>query len=189
MRFFKYYLISLAVIALDQTTKLATYWNMMPGEEIAVFGEWFRIHYLLNSGMAFGIHINMPYGKIILSIIRILATVGIASYIYYLIKRLKSVRIIIFFCLILGGAVGNLIDSIFYGVLLENNAPSGVISPWLHGQVIDMLFFPLFDFTIPHWLPFFGGNYFLFFSPVFNIADSFIFIGFVCLLFFSNYKN
>lgn len=188
MRFLKFYLISLFVVVLDQAAKLATYWNMVPHEEIFVFGEWFRIHYLLNSGMAFGIQIDMIYGKIILSVIRILATVGIGSYIYYLIKRLKSTRMTVFFCLILGGAVGNLIDSIFYGVLLDN-APSGVITPWLHGQVIDMLFFPLFDFYIPEWSPLWAGNYFLFFSPVFNLADSFIFIGFISLLLFTNYKN
>jgi signal peptidase II len=84
--------------------------------------------------------------------------------------------------LILGGAVGNVIDSTFYGVLL-NNAPADASTPWFHGQVIDMLFFKLFDFTWPEWMPLVGGDYFLFFGPVFNIADSSIFIGVVIILF------
>jgi signal peptidase II len=85
--------------------------------------------------------------------------------------------------LILGGAVGNVIDSTFYGVLL-NNHPMGSPTPWFHGQVIDMLFFPIFEFYWPEWVPYVGGNYFLFFSPVFNIADSSIFIGVVVILVF-----
>ena len=83
--------------------------------------------------------------------------------------------------LILGGAVGNVIDSTFYGVLLDNHLPDSP-TPWFHGQVIDMLFFPLFEFVWPDWVPFVGGDYFLFFSPVFNIADSAIFIGVVVIL-------
>jgi signal peptidase II len=85
--------------------------------------------------------------------------------------------------LILGGAVGNVIDSIFYGVVL-NNHPPGSPTPWFHGQVIDMLFFPIFDLYWPEWVPYVGGDYFLFFSPVFNIADSSIFVGVVVILFF-----
>ena len=85
--------------------------------------------------------------------------------------------------LILGGAVGNVIDSTFYGVLL-NNQPVGSFSPWFHGQVIDMLFFPIFDFHWPEWVPLVGGEYFLFFSPVFNIADSSIFVGVTSILIF-----
>jgi signal peptidase II len=85
--------------------------------------------------------------------------------------------------LILGGAVGNVIDSTFYGVFLNNHPPESP-TPWFHGQVIDMLYFPLFDFTIPHWVPIKGGDFFTFFSPVFNIADSSIFVGVVIILIF-----
>ncbi len=84
--------------------------------------------------------------------------------------------------LILGGAVGNVIDSTFYGVFLPGNVPEGVATPWFHGQVIDMLFFPIFESTWPEWLPLVGGDSFLFFSPVFNIADSSIFVGVVTIL-------
>jgi signal peptidase II len=90
-------------------------------------------------------------------------------------------RVSLVYGLILGGAVGNVVDSAFYGVLL-NNAPADSPTPWFHGQVIDMLYFPMFDFVWPQWVPFLGGRYFEFFSPVFNIADSSIFIGVVIIL-------
>lgn len=150
-------------------------------EEINVLGEWFRIHYLLNPGMAFGIRWENEFGKLALTVFRIVAMFGIG---YYLIKMAKrQVHTGFLWCmgLILGGAVGNVIDSTFYGVIF-NNAPEGSPTPWFHGQVIDMLYFPLFNFNWPEWVPLLGGKYFEFFSPVFNIADSSIFIGVVIIL-------
>ena len=181
----KYYLVSLGVILIDQASKLLVYFNMEMGSagEINVIGDWFRLHYLLNPGMAFGLKYDHENGKLLLTLFRLGAMVAIAYYIYYLAKRHARPGLLFCVALILGGAVGNVIDSTFYGVLLDN-APANSPSPWFHGQVIDMLFFPLFDGFYPEWFPGVGGRYFLFFSPVFNIADSSIFIGVLLILIF-----
>ena len=112
---------------------------------------------------------------------RLVAIIAIANYMVKLSKRDVAKGLLVSLALILGGAIGNAFDSIFYGVLLDN-APDGSPTPWLHGQVIDMLFFPLFEGHFPEWVPFVGGNEFLFFRPVFNLADSFIFIGVALIL-------
>jgi len=179
----KFYLLALVVIVIDQTVKLLVHFNMDLNTEFNVFGEWFRIHYLLNPGMAFGLRSDHMYGKLVLTLFRLVAMFGIAYYIYYLYKRQAKAGLLWCLALILGGAVGNVIDSTFYGVLLDN-APPNSPSPWFHGQVIDMLFFPIFDGYYPDWMPYLGGDRFLFFSPVFNIADSSIFIGVVSILIF-----
>ncbi len=179
----KYFLIALVVILIDQCSKLLVYNNMYLHEEINVIGEWFKLHYLLNPGMAFGIRWENEFGKLALTIFRIAAMIGIAYYLYQMTVKKAHTGFLVSLALILGGAVGNVIDSTFYGVFLGNQ-PIGSYSPWFHGQVIDMLFFPLFDFTWPEWVPMVGGEYFLFFSPVFNIADSSIFIGVATILIF-----
>ena len=183
MKSLKYFLIALSVIALDHTSKLLVHHNMNIHEEVSVIGEWFKLHYLLNPGMAFGLRWENEFGKLALTLFRIVAMGGIAWYLYK--SVLSGAHTGFLFCLamILGGAVGNVIDSIFYGVLL-NNAPPNSPTAWFHGQVIDMLFFPMFEFYWPTWVPMVGGDYFLFFSPVFNIADSSIFIGVLCILIF-----
>ena len=183
MKILKYLLIALAVIAIDQTSKLLVHKYMYLHEEVNVVGEWFKLHYLLNPGMAFGIKWESEFGKLALTIFRIFAMFGIGYYLVTMIKKQSHAGFLICLALILGGAVGNVIDSTFYGVLL-NNAPFDAPSPWFHGQVIDMLFFPLFNFTWPEWVPLIGGQDFLFFSPVFNIADSSIFIGVASILIF-----
>lgn len=179
----KYYVIALVVILIDQTSKLLVYNYMYLHEEINVIGEWFKLHYLLNPGMAFGIRWENEFGKLALTIFRIGAMIGIGYYLYQMTVKKAHTGFLISMALILGGAVGNVIDSTFYGVFLGNQ-PIGSYSPWFHGQVIDMLFFPIFDFTWPEWMPMVGGEYFLFFSPVFNIADSSIFIGVATILIF-----
>jgi signal peptidase II len=141
----------------------------------------FKLHYLLNEGMAFGYRLESKFGKLILTVFRILAMAGIAYYLWKMIKKNMHPGFLWCMGLILGGAIGNVIDSTFYGVLL-NNQPLDAPSPWFHGQVIDMLHFPLFRFDWPQWMPFIGGKDFLFFSPVFNIADSSIFIGVLFIL-------
>jgi len=152
-------------------------------EEVNVLGEWFRLHYLLNPGMAFGIRWDNEFGKLALTIFRIAAMFGIGYYLVREIKKNVHPGFLVCLALILGGALGNVIDSTFYGVFLDN-APMDSPTKWFHGQVIDMLFFPLVEFTWPTWMPLVGGEYFLFFSPVFNIADSSIFIGVVSILIF-----
>ncbi|MGD1958760.1 MAG: lipoprotein signal peptidase [Fulvivirga sp.] len=182
---YKYFLLALAVILIDQTSKLLVYYNMEMGTsgEINVLGDWFRLHYLLNPGMAFGIKWKHEFGKLLLTLFRLGAMLGIGYYIFYLYRHKAHNGLMWCMGLILGGAVGNVIDSTFYGALLDN-APYDAPTPWFHGQVIDMLFFPLFDGYYPEWIPGIGGDYFLFFSPVFNIADSSIFIGVVIILIF-----
>jgi signal peptidase II len=186
MKIYKYFLLALGIILIDQTSKLLVYHNMFLHQEITVIGNeqyGFKLHYLLNPGMAFGIRWNNEFGKLALTVFRITAMVGIAYYLVKMAKKGTSTGFLWCMALILGGAVGNVIDSTFYGVFL-NNHPTNSPTPWFHGQVIDMLFFPLFDYTWPEWVPFFGGEYFLFFSPVFNIADSSIFVGVVIILLF-----
>ena len=183
MKIYKYFLISLFVIVMDQASKLLIHYNMTIHEEINVIGEWFRLHYLLNPGMAFGLRWNSEFGKLALTVFRIGAMGGIAWFLYRQAKKEVSTGFLICLAMILGGAVGNVIDSIFYGVFL-NNAPESSPTPWFHGQVIDMLYFPIFYFYWPEWVPFKGGDYFEFFSPVFNIADSSIFLGVASILLF-----
>lgn len=183
MKVAKYFLIALAVIAIDQTVKLLVWNNMHLHEEVSVLGDWFKLHYLLNPGMAFGIRWESEFGKMGLTLFRIVAMGGIGYYLYTRVRSGAHPGFLVAMALILGGAIGNVIDSTFYGVFL-NNAPVGSPYRWFHGQVIDMLFFPLFDFYWPSWIPFLGGDNFVFFSPVFNIADSSIFIGVVTILIF-----
>lgn len=186
MKIYKYFLLALLVIIIDQTSKLLVHDNMFLHQEITVLGSeqyGFKLHYLLNPGMAFGIRWNNEFGKLALTAFRIIAMFGIGYYLVRMAQKGTSSGFLWCMALILGGAVGNVIDSTFYGVLL-NNHPANSPTPWFHGQVIDMLFFPLFDYTWPEWVPYVGGEYFLFFSPVFNIADSSIFLGVVIILIF-----
>lgn len=181
-QYWKYFLVAFIVVAIDQASKLLVHYNMTMGGlgEINVIGDWFRLHYLLNPGMAFGLELDTTYGKLLLTLFRLVAIVAIANYMVKLTKGKAHSGLVFSLALILGGAIGNAIDSIFYGVLL-GNSPADAPTPWLHGQVIDMLFFPMFEGNFPEWMPRVGGREFLFFRPVFNLADSFIFIG-VCLI-------
>jgi signal peptidase II len=183
MKLYKYFLIAFAIIAIDQTSKLLVHHHMYIHEEVNVIGEWFKLHYLLNPGMAFGIRWENEFGKLALTIFRIGAMFGIAYYLVRSAQKNSHSGFLVCLALILGGAVGNVIDSTFYGVFL-NNAPTESPTQWFHGQVIDMLYFPLFGFQVPEWVPLRGGTYFSFFDPVFNIADSSIFIGVASILIF-----
>ena len=186
MQYFRFYLISILIIILDQTTKLLVHFNMELGYsgQIAVLGDWFKLYYVLNPGIAFGINFESEYSKFLLTSFRILASIGIGYYLFLKVKENAHKGFIICLALILAGAVGNVIDSIFYGVFLENNVIDGAFTPWFHGQVIDMLYFPLIEGTIPEWVPIWKGEPFLFFSAIFNVADSSIFIGVVTIMIF-----
>lgn len=172
----KFFLVTLAVILLDQSSKLLVHRYMELHEEVNVLGEWFKLHYLLNPGMAFGIRWENEFGKLALTAFRIIAMFGIGVFLVRSVNRKVHSGFLVCLALILGGAIGNVIDSTFYGVYLHN-APFESPTPWFHGQVIDMLFFPILEFYWPSWVPMVGGDYFLFFSPVFNVADSAIFLG------------
>lgn len=183
MKIAKYFLLAFVMILIDQASKLLVHEHMYLHQEINVIGDWFRLHYLLNPGMAFGIRWNNEFGKLALTVFRIGAMFGIGYYLWKM--ALKNAHSGFLWCLalILGGAVGNVVDSTFYGVFLQNH-PTDSPTPWFHGQVIDMLYFPIFDYVWPEWVPVVGGTYFEFFSPVFNIADSSIFIGVLIILIF-----
>lgn len=185
MEHIKYYIFSLLIVLADQSSKLMVHLNMNLGEEISVLGDWFRLHYVLNPGIAFGIEFDFVYGKLLLTLFRILAASGIAYYLYYLAKKNTHKSILFSLSLILAGALGNVLDSTFYGVMLDN-APYNAVSPWFHGQVIDMLYFPLYNGFFPEWLPIWGNQSFQFFRPVFNIADASIFMGVTFILVLQN---
>lgn len=164
---------------------------MVIGESIRVF-DWFYIYFIENNGMAFGLEFGGEFGKLFLTLFRILVVVGGVIYLYRLKTHVFPNGVLICVGLILGGAVSNIIDSVFYGVLFSSSL-TGVSQLFLetngyaslfYGKVVDMLYFPLFDGIIPGWVPFFGGDYFVFFRPVFNLADSGISVGIFTLIFF-----
>jgi len=184
MKYFKFYLVSLLVILLDQVIKLWVHFSMDYGMagEIRVVDGVFKLHYVLNPGMAFGVEFGSIYGKLLLTSFRLLAIGAIAWYLHGLILKRASVGFVICMAMILGGAVGNVIDSVFYGVLL-NNAPYDAPTPWFNGQVIDMFYIDLWEGMIPHWIPVLGGQYYSLW-PIFNLADASIFLGVVFILLF-----
>jgi len=180
-----YYLISLLVIAIDQVVKMAVHFNMDLGAkgQIKIFGDWFKLHYLTNPGMAFGMQIGfIDNGKLVLTLFRLAAMVAIGYYLYTLYKKETSKGLLICIAMILGGAIGNLVDSIFYGVFLDN-APYDAPTPWFYGQVVDMFYIDIWEGRIADWVPILGGDYMALW-PVFNIADASIFMGITFILIF-----
>ena len=184
MKYWKYYLVALLVIVIDQLSKWAVHRYMPMGMagEISLLGDWFKLHYTLNPGMAFGVELPPPYGKILLTSFRLVAVTGIAYYIYKLWKQRAPQGFIICVAMILGGALGNVIDSIFYGIIY-NNAPYGSPTPWFHGQVIDMLYVDIYEGILPTSWPLVGGSH-VSLWPIFNIADAAIFVGVALILLF-----
>jgi len=182
MKYLKYFGIAFLVILIDQVVKMLVHHNMdfgTPGQ-IKLIGDWFKLHYTTNPGMAFGMQLGSEYGKFILTSFRLVAMFGIGYYLYYLINKKAHPGYIVCIAMILGGAIGNLIDSIFYGVFL-NNAPYNAPTPWFHGQVIDMFYFDIWEGFIPEWIPLWGGSYTALW-PIFNIADAAIFVGVAIIL-------
>ena len=186
MKYFKFYLLTIIVIILDQVVKLLVFYNMDLGHEIPVLGEWFKIHYTVNPGMAFGLELGSEFGKFALTTFRLIAMVGIGYYLFTLIKKEVPAGLSWCIALILGGAIGNVIDSTFYGVLLEGNAPVNAVTPWFHGQVIDMFYVDIWEGRVVDWVPLFGGDY-LSLWPIFNIADASIFVGVSFILIFQKH--
>ena len=180
-----------AILFIDQAVKIWIKTNMVLGEEYVVF-DWFIIHFTENVGMAFGMELGGEYGKLFLSLFRIFAVGAIGYYLYSVIKRGVSNIVIISLSLVFAGALGNIIDSTFYGILFSDSyghvanflPEEGGYAGLLYGRVVDMLYFPLFDGRFPEWLPFVGGDYFSFFSAIFNIADSAITVGMALIILF-----
>jgi len=185
MKNYRYFFLSILIIALDQGIKIAVHTWMEPGYfgQIPLIGDFFKLHYTLNPGMAFGIQIGSIWGKLILTTFRIVAMFGIGYYLHSLTVKNSPKGLLISVALILGGAIGNLIDSVFYGVWF-NNAPAGAPMSWFHGQVIDMFFADFYEGALPSWIPIWGGSYYS--TPIFNFADAAIFCGVMAILFFQN---
>jgi len=182
-----------SILLVDQISKIWVKTQMYLDESIPVFGDWFFIHFIENPGMAFGVEFGGEMGKLLLSLFRIVAIVFIAFYIRNLIKQKAPKGLIFSIALVLAGATGNIIDSAFYGLIFSESPPylpevatifpeSGGYASFLHGKVVDMLYFPLIDSHWPEWVPWIGGDRFQFFRPVFNIADSSITVGMALIL-------
>lgn len=198
-RSLKSLIIIILILIADQVLKIWIKTNLSLGEEIIVFKEWFILHFVENNGMAFGFEFAGEYGKVFLSIFRILAVIAIGWYLFKLAKQKEiPFGFILSISLIFAGAIGNIIDSLFYGMIFNHSMgqvatlfpQDGGYSSFLHGKVVDMFYFPLIEGRYPDWLPKIGGNPFIFFRPVFNIADSAITVGiFSILLFYRKYFN
>ena len=192
----KYLAIAIIVFMLfiDQWSKIWVKLNMHLGESFNVLGDWFKFYFIENPGMAFGITWGLGIGKIALSLFRLIAIIFLGIYLSGIIKRKLPYGLVVGFALIFAGATGNLIDGMFYGLIFNESTYQTVAGltafgagyeGFLQGYVVDMLYFPLFSGTFPSWLPFWGGQEFLFFSPIFNIADSCVFLGVVTIVFYN----
>ncbi len=205
--------IIIVILLIDQISKFYIKTHFVLSEEIKVLGlDWFRIHFLENNGMAWGKEFGGESGKLFLTLFRLVAIIGIGYWMYDAIKQKAHGLLIICIALIFAGAMGNIIDSVFYGVIFTDSyqriaefmPAEGGYSSLFHGKVVDMFYFPVIDtslpewlpvidFTLPEWVPVIGGKYysffenrhFTFFDPVFNVADSAISLGVILLLIFN----
>jgi len=188
----KAYIIVFIILLIDQISKIYIKTHFMIEEKFPVF-DWFQIYFIENEGMAWGAEIPGSYGKLFLTLFRIVAVVGIGWWLYDSVKKNHSKYLIVSIALILAGAFGNIIDSVFYGVIFDHSAgqvatlfsdkPYGTL---FHGKVVDMFYFPIIrDAHFPQWLPIIGGKEFSFFNAIFNVADAAISVGVGILIVFN----
>ena len=194
----KTFLVIAIILFIDQASKIYIKTHFELGQELKVF-EWFRLFFIENEGMAWGAklsdissHINDSSAKLFLTIFRIFTLFGIGYWLHQSLQKSASKILIISLALVFSGALGNIIDSVFYGILFDGSLgqtstlfASESYASVFHGNVVDMLYFPLFKGYFPEWIPFIGGNYFSFFDPVFNVADMAISTGVGLLLVFN----
>ena len=182
-------LVVVAILLIDQAIKIWVKTSMTLHESIHVF-DWFYITFIENMGMAFGMELG---SKIVLSLFRAVAIIALVYYIRSEVKRNTKIGYIICLAMVLAGAIGNLIDSMFYGLIFNESSPFYVsyfvpfgtgYAPFLMGKVVDMFYFPIIETDWPSWIPLIGGDHFVFFSPVFNFADTSISVSVVLLLLF-----
>ncbi|MEO8823483.1 MAG: lipoprotein signal peptidase [Ginsengibacter sp.] len=188
------FLIILLIVVADQTLKIFVKTHYHLGESYLVIGHWFRLYFIENEGMAYGWKFGGEFGKMALTLFRLAAVIFGVFYIKKIIEEKYNRAFIFCVALIFAGALGNLIDSMFYGLMFEDSSvfPSNIahIFPahgyagFLHGKVVDMLYFPIIDTYFPSWFPFWGGQPFEFFSPIFNIADASISTGIITIFVF-----
>ncbi len=187
----KAYLLVFVILVIDQLSKIYIKTNFYLGEEVEVF-SWFKILFVENEGMALGTKLPGAYGKLLLTSFRVVAVGGIGYWLHQSIKDKASNILIVAIAMILAGAVGNIVDSIFYGVLFNDSThtvanlfsdqPYGT---WMHGKVVDLFYFPFWEGNLPTWMPFVGGQYYVFFKYIFNVADAAISCAVVLLLLFN----
>lgn len=178
------------ILIIDQIVKIWVKTNMHIGEEIPLIGDWCLLHFVENKGFAFGIAWGGSIGKYILSIFRFVASIGLMWFIFHIIKKGTRTPLVICLSLIVAGAIGNLIDSCFYGIIFNESyynvaqlfPPEGGYAPFLQGLVVDMFYFPLINTVLPQWVPIWGGKPFVFFNAIFNVADAAITIGAIWLI-------
>lgn len=184
--------IIILILLIDQVSKIYIKTTFIIGDGFDVF-SWFKIHFIENEGMAWGAKIPGQYGKLFLTLFRLIAIVGIGYWLWDSVRKNASRVLIVSIALIFAGAMGNIIDSVFYGLIFNDSTSQvatfmpaeGGYGTLFHGKVVDMLYFPLWEGVLPEWIPFWGGTYFTFFDPVFNIADSAISIGLILLVIFN----
>ncbi|MGM8362268.1 lipoprotein signal peptidase [Flavobacterium sp. ARAG 55.4] len=192
MSLLKAYLLIFIVLLVDQISKIYIKTNFILGEEVEVF-NWFKIHFIENEGMAWGTQIPGTYGKLFLTLFRLVAVGGIGYWLWDSVERKHSSNyLIVAIALILAGAFGNIIDSVFYGVIFDDSSsqlatlfsdqPYG---KYFHGKVVDMFYFPIWHGNLPAWLPVWGGKEFTFFNAIFNVADMAISTGVGILIVFN----
>ncbi|MDG1477557.1 MAG: lipoprotein signal peptidase [Vicingaceae bacterium] len=177
--------VTLLVLTADQWLKIWVKTNMYLSQEFPVLGNWFYIHFTENKGMAFGMEFGGEWGKLALSLFRICAVFGIGYYLFKVLPKNAHKGLKISVALIFAGAIGNILDSVFYGVIFNESfnqiasfmPEEGGYAPFLYGWVVDMFWFPLMEGNFPDWMPIWGGEHFMFFRPVFNIADAAISVG------------
>jgi signal peptidase II len=170
-------LVIFLVLLADQIVKTWVKTHMFIGQEFKILSHYFIIHFTENNGMAFGLEFGGEFGKLALSLFRIAAVAGIGYGLYFLIKHKYHRGLIVNVALIFAGALGNIIDSVIYGVMYG-------YAGLFHGRVVDMLYFPLLEGVFPAWVPIWGGEDYIFFRPVFNIADAAISVGVILILVF-----
>jgi len=182
-------------LVIDQASKIWVKLTMQSGEEFRYIGDWARIHFVENEGMAFGMSFGGGYGKLMLTVFRIIAVSFLSYVLAQQIKLQKSSKLYIFcLAMILAGALGNIIDSVFFGQIFSHSEgqvatlfpEGGGYAGWFHGRVVDMFYFPMIKGTWPTWVPFVGGEYFEFFRYIFNVSDACITVGVALLLIFQH---
>lgn len=179
-----------AILIIDQAVKILVKTHMHIGEEIPLIGSWCMLHFVENEGFAFGMAFGGSTGKIILTLFRLLASGGLLWLLLHLIRKGVRTPLAVCLALIIVGAVGNLVDSCFYGLIFNESyynvaslfPPEGGYAPLLQGRVVDMFYFPLIDSTWPSWVPFAGGRPLVFFNAIFNVADAAITVGAIWLI-------